>query len=88
MTKTLLLLSLLSVGSWAATPPMSEQEARSRFAQIKHSEYRWVLAQWKREMRIKTGSRTSARHTVWGKGPLDVRRHDPIGDQSPYSQYK
>jgi hypothetical protein len=84
MIKQLLLLCLLSIGIVAATPPMSEHKALSEFSQIKRSEYRWVLAQWKNEMHIKTQSRSSGRRSSRGSSPFDPRRNDPIGGKDPY----
>jgi len=84
MIKQLLLLCLLSIGLVASTPAMSEHEALSKFSQIKRSEYRWVIAQWKKEMHIKTRSRSSARRSSRGKSPFDSRSNDPIGGKDPY----
>ncbi len=65
---------LLTLGIWSAVAPMPEPEAQLRFNEIKRSEYRWVLAQWRNEMQIKTRSRTSSRRSGWG----NTRTSDPL----------
>jgi len=63
MIKYTLLPLLLSLQILAATAPMTEQEAAPLFQKIKRSEYRWVLAQWRKEMQVKTQSRSSRRRS-------------------------
>ena len=74
MTKPILLSFLFSISMLSATAPMTEQEARPLFQEIKKSEYRWVLTQWRKEMRIKTRSRSSSRRSGADKTPYN----DPI----------
>jgi len=74
MRKTISLLLLLTLGLWSAVAPMPESEAQLRFKEIRQSEYRWVLAQWRNEMQIKTRSRTSTRNPSW-KNP---KSNDPL----------
>jgi len=82
--KQFLVYCILSLGLMAATPPMSEKQALSKFSHIKQSEYRWVLAQWKKEMHIKTRSRSSARRSPRAGDPFSPKSNDPIGGKDPY----
>ena len=74
MIKTLFVWLLCSIATMASVAPMQEQEAASRFAHIKQSQYQWVLDQWRKEMRIKINSRSSTRktHADMGRDPLSA----------------
>jgi len=74
MRKIISLLLLLTLGIYSAVAPMPEAEAQLRFKEIRQSEYRWVLAQWRSEMQIKTRSRTSTRSSSWN----NPRTTDPL----------
>jgi hypothetical protein len=83
MIKPILLSLLLSISILAATAPMTEQEARPLFQQIKKSEYRWVLAQWRKEMKIKTRSRSSSRRAGTDKTPYNDPLRTIVDPQVP-----
>ena len=83
MIKPILLSLLLSISILAATAPMTEQEAQPLFQQIKKSEYRWVLAQWRKEMHIKTRSRSSSRRSGIDKTPYNDPLRTIVDPQAP-----
>ena len=61
--KKLYLLIILTIIVIAA--PLTQEKALELFDKIKQSEYSWAVQQWNMEMKIKTGSRTSTRSSVW-----------------------
>ncbi len=72
--KKLYLLIILTIIVMAA--PITKEKALELFEKIKQSEYSWVVRQWDMEMKIKTGSRTSTRSSVWDNN------QNPINTQS------
>lgn len=81
MMKKIYILIILTIGLMAS--PMPQDEALSLFKEIKDKEYNWVLAQWSKEMTIKTQSRSSTRKSVWGHTGYQEQltkkqTHDPL----------
>ena len=92
MMKYVYVAVILTVSLLASIMP--KEEALSLFAQIRNSEYNWVLAQWRNHINVKMHSRSSSRHVTWksknqGEQPSASQIHDPlreVGDtQQPAS---